>query len=195
MRDPRPILIKSYIIAGVLTAALLLGQSALAACADHDGQLAACVDDTEGCYYSGDLTGLCEQCGSVDIAQCLDPASGAVGSTSCQIVGGQCVGPNFVPEPDPICGDEIEDEGEQCDDGNTNNGDGCSSVCQVEPESGALLDQEQYDQILISGWQLAGQLFKAFIPIAFALAFGIAIVSFALQKLYASFRSDDKRDL
>lgn len=32
----------------------------------------------------------------------------------------------------PFCGNNILDEGEGCDDGNTENGDGCSSVCQIE---------------------------------------------------------------
>jgi len=31
-----------------------------------------------------------------------------------------------------VCGNEILDESEQCDDGNTSNGDGCSSTCQTE---------------------------------------------------------------
>lgn len=31
---------------------------------------------------------------------------------------------------DPVCGDGIIDEGESCDDGNTVDGDGCSSTCQ-----------------------------------------------------------------
>jgi cysteine-rich repeat protein len=37
-------------------------------------------------------------------------------------------------DPPPNCGDTVvdHDEGEQCDDGNTQDGDGCSSTCQVE---------------------------------------------------------------
>eukprot|EP00049_Salpingoeca_infusionum_P008917 m.148221 g.148221 ORF g.148221 m.148221 type:complete len:612 (-) comp14171_c0_seq1:250-2085(-) len=33
---------------------------------------------------------------------------------------------------DPVCGDGMVVEGESCDDGNTNSGDGCSSLCQIE---------------------------------------------------------------
>jgi cysteine-rich repeat protein len=33
---------------------------------------------------------------------------------------------------DPVCGDGSLDAGEQCDDGNTANGDGCSSTCRIE---------------------------------------------------------------
>ncbi|MEM3113424.1 MAG: DUF4215 domain-containing protein, partial [Candidatus Pacearchaeota archaeon] len=32
-----------------------------------------------------------------------------------------------------VCGNNIIEAGEQCDDGNTNNGDGCSSTCVIEP--------------------------------------------------------------
>jgi cysteine-rich repeat protein len=35
-----------------------------------------------------------------------------------------------------LCGNGTEDAGEQCDDGNTANGDGCSSTCQNEPRCG-----------------------------------------------------------
>jgi cysteine-rich repeat protein len=34
--------------------------------------------------------------------------------------------------PSPVCGNSQTESGEQCDDGNTNNGDGCSSTCQNE---------------------------------------------------------------
>jgi cysteine-rich repeat protein len=36
----------------------------------------------------------------------------------------------------PICGDGFVDQGEQCDDGNNANGDGCSSTCQFEITAG-----------------------------------------------------------
>lgn len=48
----------------------------------------------------------------------------------------ECVLVTFIPQGDrcvPICGDgAIIRPSEQCDDGNTMNGDGCSSMCQVE---------------------------------------------------------------
>ena len=34
--------------------------------------------------------------------------------------------------PCPICGDHIIEPPETCDDGNTLDGDGCSSMCQIE---------------------------------------------------------------
>jgi cysteine-rich repeat protein len=49
----------------------------------------------------------------------------------------------------PFCGNNIIDEAqnEQCDDGNTTDGDGCSAVCQVEPfcGDGTLYGGEQCD--------------------------------------------------
>jgi cysteine-rich repeat protein len=51
-----------------------------------------------------------------------------------------CVGDCVVDIPDactgdcrkPICGDGVLDAGEECDDGNTGDGDGCSASCEVE---------------------------------------------------------------
>jgi cysteine-rich repeat protein len=37
-----------------------------------------------------------------------------------------------VPSPPPLCGDGAETGDEQCDDGNTVSGDGCSSTCTLE---------------------------------------------------------------
>jgi cysteine-rich repeat protein len=36
-------------------------------------------------------------------------------------------------EPAPFCGDGTEDVDEECDDGNTAGGDGCSAICEEEP--------------------------------------------------------------
>ncbi|PJA08335.1 hypothetical protein COX69_02565, partial [Candidatus Falkowbacteria bacterium CG_4_10_14_0_2_um_filter_48_10] len=36
----------------------------------------------------------------------------------------------------PVCGNEIIESGETCDDGNTNSGDGCSAACQLEQNGG-----------------------------------------------------------
>lgn len=34
--------------------------------------------------------------------------------------------------PEPVCGNGIVEEGEDCDDGGTEGGDGCSASCQIE---------------------------------------------------------------
>jgi len=43
---------------------------------------------------------------------------------------------NFTEHQEPYCGDGNLDPGEQCDDGNNVNGDGCSSVCNTEGGGG-----------------------------------------------------------
>ncbi len=35
-------------------------------------------------------------------------------------------------DPDPVCGNQIVEPGEECDDGNTTNWDGCSAVCRIQ---------------------------------------------------------------
>jgi len=44
---------------------------------------------------------------------------------------------NTAPRPLNVCGDGVVDRSEQCDDGNTVDGDGCSSTCQIETPSPA----------------------------------------------------------
>jgi fibro-slime domain-containing protein len=42
--------------------------------------------------------------------------------------------PDLAPsEPIPRCGNQVINDGEACDDGNTAGGDGCTPMCQVEP--------------------------------------------------------------
>lgn len=50
-----------------------------------------------------------------------------------QIWFGPCPTLTPTPTPEPYCGDEHQDPGEECDDGNNQDGDGCSATCQVEP--------------------------------------------------------------
>lgn len=57
-----------------------------------------------------------------------DAGTGGVGGEGGQ--GGEGGEPD--PDPVPFCGDGLIDEDEQCDDGNEEDGDGCSSVCEEE---------------------------------------------------------------
>ncbi|MEM4271468.1 MAG: LamG-like jellyroll fold domain-containing protein [Candidatus Pacearchaeota archaeon] len=52
---------------------------------------------------------------------------------------------------EPRCGNGVQEGSEECDDGNTNNGDGCSSTCQIEVPACAPIPNG-----LISWWQGEG---------------------------------------
>lgn len=41
-----------------------------------------------------------------------------------------------------VCGDNIRELGEECDDGNVVDGDGCSSICRIEQVAGASIEQQ-----------------------------------------------------
>ncbi len=43
-----------------------------------------------------------------------------------------CENGHCIDEPEPECGNNILEEGEECDDGNTEDDDGCSSNCEIE---------------------------------------------------------------
>jgi cysteine-rich repeat protein len=62
-------------------------------------------------------------------------AAGALALVSTQVTAQeQCGG---AEQPECICGDGVLDIGEQCDDGNLVNGDGCSALCEIEkPDDG-----------------------------------------------------------
>jgi len=85
--------------------------------------------------------GLDEDCdGLVDCADTADCSQNA----ACQPAptgggggGGGTPGPYIS-----ICGNGISEPGEQCDDGNLINGDGCSSVCAIEQVAGATTEQQ-----------------------------------------------------
>src|SRR4029077_18043681 len=52
----------------------------------------------------------------------------------------------------PACGDGFLDPGEQCDDGNTHNGDGCNSSCMLESCGNGVVDgSEQCDHGAANG--------------------------------------------
>lgn len=55
-------------------------------------------------------------------------------------------GPNVQPPEicnPPFCGDGIQQAGEQCDDGNNNNGDGCNAACEIEENCTDKIDNDE----------------------------------------------------
>ncbi len=76
----------------------------------------------------------------VDVTRALDAFSGAPfpfapvdPTTPCPFLAN---GTGVCVAPPPLCGNGSPDPGEQCDDGNTVSGDGCSSNCTNEPVCG-----------------------------------------------------------
>ncbi|GEM_PF-3475794 len=55
---------------------------------------------------------------------------------------------NFDPVCTFVCGDGFAETSEQCDDGNTNPGDGCSATCQIEPQA-ALSCSTPFDLLFV----------------------------------------------
>lgn len=83
------------------------------------------------CVSNGD-------CYGVDISVCKNSECRAVCVSSAGIRDGyKCedgvVVPG-IPDPEPFCGDNIVEGDEECDDGNSVSGDGCSFICKLEPE-------------------------------------------------------------
>ncbi len=88
------------------------------------------VDPRNGCATAppgggGGGGGGAASCGNrvIDAGEQCDPPDGTSCDDQCQ---------SITRTDDPICGNGTTETGETCDDGNTVDGDGCSSTCQTE---------------------------------------------------------------
>ena len=54
-------------------------------------------------------------------------------------------------EPTSVCGDGVLEGGERCDDGNRDDGDGCSAACQIEPPPPAIVPPSLLGALRIAG--------------------------------------------
>jgi len=123
-------------------------QTDCANCRDCEGFFDSCSYDEckiecsiEGaCYYKGDVLGencipLDEACQSIkkcsdySVEECENNACNVapIGGKGCKIDNNKCI-------EAPYCGNSIIKPPEECDDGNTFNGDGCSAECLIEDE-------------------------------------------------------------
>jgi cysteine-rich repeat protein len=93
------------------------------ACVGNVCAAASCADAIQ----NGQETDI--DCGGPDCPGCVDGQM-CVAHSDCQ--SGNCVGGICVAQG-AVCGNGIVEAGEECDDGGTNDGDGCSSFCAVEP--------------------------------------------------------------
>jgi len=76
-------------------------------------------------------------CGDGTVNQLSEECDGADGVSEHYICTPQC-----ILEYVPFCGDNTQDAGEECDDGNNVDGDDCSAICEIEqgppPETGEI---------------------------------------------------------
>jgi cysteine-rich repeat protein len=79
---------------------------------------------------NGDRNGIADRCSALDIA--LAPGEHLY-AHFVEYFDDAAI-PNYVIQVtySPLCGNGIVNNGEQCDDGNTTSGDGCSATCQLE---------------------------------------------------------------
>jgi TonB family protein len=57
----------------------------------------------------------------------------------------------------PVCGDRLVAGDEQCDDGNTVNGDGCSSTCRLEPKLAPPARPRILTSAVLDGMRISGE--------------------------------------
>jgi len=74
--------------------------------------------------------GLCVKSSGSNVECCLN--SDCNRDMVCDLSTHRCKGGSILP----VCGDNVIQLGEECDDGNTRSGDGCSAYCQLEAKCG-----------------------------------------------------------
>ena len=118
-------------------------------CGDEDSSCGCCTcsaqcpessqcDDTlennnavGGCVLGSSKADCEDFCEALESTRVFHSKGQCTGNT-CQCCG--CAGEDFNPQAEivTVCGDGIEELGEECEDGNTENGDGCSAECELE---------------------------------------------------------------
>ncbi|HEX2691244.1 MAG TPA: hypothetical protein VHN14_31745 [Kofleriaceae bacterium] len=87
-----------------------------------------------------------------------DPPTGGGGGSGDPTSTGTCTQNCGVAEPAaPVCGNAAVEAGEQCDDGNTTSGDGCSSSCQLEPRPAPSRSTVQLEPRVLQGLRISGE--------------------------------------
>lgn len=140
------------------------------------GLFGVCASGTQICDETG-FWGTCQQnvqpsaeicnngqdddCDS--LTDCFDPDCNA--DQNCQVVD---------------CGNGVVDSGEQCDDGNLTDGDGCSSICILEPGTSCVkINEVYYDPLLESN-----QCDKEWLELYNGCSFGINLKNWYLEDNY-----------
>jgi cysteine-rich repeat protein len=107
------------------------------------------ADDANNYWKSNDSVGLTDAC----------PAANAVAWEKFDVVVTQANVSCSGGGTGPVCGNGTTEAGEQCDDGNTANGDGCSSTCQTEStgtcDQVVILQNRENRYVKLNGTQLS----------------------------------------
>lgn len=90
------------------------------------GGLAACGNNDSDWYGRLSVSWAGGGSNSTRLSNWLDPLGTGATTLNTLVPGGTT----------PVCGNNITETGETCDDGNTVSGDGCSSTCQIEATAG-----------------------------------------------------------
>ncbi len=101
-------------------------------CDDEDCGIDHCLGGPNYCLdgnvYQDFIVYTCNNPGQVDAYCSSEIVPWLIEECDCNCENGEC-----LSCPEPFCGDNILNLGiEECDDGNNINGDGCSSVCEIE---------------------------------------------------------------
>ena len=88
--------------------------------------------DSEWRFHDIDLTPALPAATNAPLVLQFSLVSGRGGTLGGWTIDDVCV--VGIGAPGPVCGNGVLETGEQCDDGNVIDGDGCSAACQTEPE-------------------------------------------------------------
>jgi len=120
------------------------------------------------------------------------PRSACEADTGAELSPLNCVGGTLtIGGSAPVCGDNIVQSPEQCDDGGTADGDGCSSICETEGDL-ELISQDDFDNITVSAWRGAGPILIQGVGLALIAALGLGLLDKTVRDLRKHIGTDRK---
>ena len=89
-------------------------------------------------------------------------------------------------EMPPVCGNSEVEIGEQCDDGNTSNGDGCDEYCQIEAAA-PLIGTDDFNQLIDDWKESARWVFVVVVPALVALLLAVLVLQLLTRGVIRAF--------